>query len=318
MKRLKKYLRSFLILGLVLSVLSGAWLSYFLISNDAPIITGNVIRNIAYKPGLELDLYRPTKDVYEKAPVVVYIHGGAWMGGLKESLNFNRFNQGISLLREAGYTVVSINYSLAQSGKSAFPACIEDASDAVDWITSQAEVYNLDINNIGLLGESAGAHIAMMLAYAPNARQYTYVVDVYGPNHLAGVLHSPIIDSLGVFLAKLPEKYQSEVSAEKYIFALDPKANAAEIQQMIETFSPYNFITSAVPPTLIIHGDSDRIVPIDQSLNLHHKLDSLIVENELFVIPGADHNFIGASAEQKTAFQKRMVDFIMEHYSRNH
>src|SRR5689334_237454 len=103
----------FLLLLLIFAVAFLFALSYFVVSNGAPIITGKVIRNIEYKPGLKLDVYTPTKQVYDKTPVVIYIHGGAWISGLKEGLNFNRFNQAANHLREAGYAIVSINYTLA-------------------------------------------------------------------------------------------------------------------------------------------------------------------------------------------------------------
>jgi acetyl esterase/lipase len=114
----------FLIFLIALAGGSCIVLVYFLVSNDAPIVVGNVVRNIEYKPGLKLDIYQPTTKVYDKAPVIVYVHGGAWIAGFKESLNFNRFNHAINTLRESGYAIVSVNYTLAQANKSPFPACL--------------------------------------------------------------------------------------------------------------------------------------------------------------------------------------------------
>src|SRR5687767_14074552 len=90
-KMKKRWKFFFLLLTLVITMLSG--LGFFLIANDAPIITGNVTRNVEYKDGLKLDVYAPTRQVYDKTPVVLYIHGGAWIAGAKEGINFNRFNQ---------------------------------------------------------------------------------------------------------------------------------------------------------------------------------------------------------------------------------
>lgn len=313
----------FLLILLTLAVGSFFSLGYFLHSNDAPITMGKVIRNIEYKPGLKLDIYTPTKQVYEKTPVVVYIHGGAWIGGIKEGLNFNRFNQAANELRESGYAIVAINYTLAESNKSPFPSCIEDASDAVKWVYQNADLHNFDVQNVGLFGESAGAHIAMMVGYGDPLHylkdhpqvHFNYVIDIYGPNRLKDIYHAPAVDTLYSALAKLPKRLQSHLDIANYIFGFDPKQDSVRALQIMETYSPYNYLTSFAPPTLIIQGDSDRIVPLDQSTTLLAKLDSLSVENEIHIIEGADHAFAKATKEQKSELQKRIVEFIHHHYS---
>jgi acetyl esterase/lipase len=299
------------------------WMGYYFISNDAPIITGVVIRNIEYKPNLKLDIYTPTQQVYDKTPVVIYIHGGAWIAGLKEGLNFNRFNQAANELRDAGYAIVSINYTLAKSNHSPFPDCIDDAVDAVKWIHQNADAHHFDIDNIGLFGESAGAHIAMMTAYAnyfkdaPNIH-FNYVLDIYGPNQLTGVYHNPTVDTIYSVLAKLPSRLQARLDIAKLIFGFDPKQDSARAIETMNMYSPYNLVTKAAPPTLIIQGDKDRIVPIDQSITLHSKLDSLGVENEFHIIAGADHAFAKATPAQKTELQQWMVEFVRKHYFPDH
>lgn len=296
-------------------------LAYFIISNDAPIITGKVIRNIEYKPGLKLDIYTPTQQIYGKTPVVIYIHGGAWISGLKEGLNFNRFNQAANELRDAGYAIISINYTLASSSQSPFPACIDDAVDAVKWTYQNAAQYHFDTSNVGLLGESAGAHIAMMISFAdyfntmPEVR-FNYVVDVYGPNQLTGVYHTPTVDTLYSVLAKLPFRLQSRLDIAKYIFGFDPKQDSVRAMETMEAYSPYNHLTASAPPVLIIHGNADRIVPIEQSISLHTKLDSLHIENEMHVLNRVDHAFGKATPEQKSDVQKWIVQFIKGHYLR--
>ena len=307
----------FLVILLALTGGVAIALGYFLVANDAPIIVGKVVRNVEYKPGLKLDIYQPTTKVYEKAPVIVYVHGGAWIGGFKESLNFNRVNQAINTLRESGYAIVSVNYTLGQRNKSPFPDCIKDASDAVSWLTKNSSLYNFDVHNIGLFGESAGAQIAMMLAYSQDSVKYNYVVDIYGPNQLEGILHTPMIDTLNSIVAKFPDSYRPRLSAEKYIFGLDPIQDSVDVAQIVQSYSPYNYLTSSVPPTLIIQGDCDRIVPLIQSTSLQIRLDSLGVENDIHIVKGADHLFAKATRQQKLELQKRIVDFIWRHYNKN-
>jgi len=316
MKMFKKFLW---IIGALATFLLMA-IVYFLFSNDAPITTGNVIRNIEYKPGMKLDIYEPTAAAHEKTPVVLYIHGGAWIGGLKESLNFNRFNKAANDLRAAGYAIVSINYTLAESGHSPFPACIEDAKDAILWIHQNASLYNFDLDNVGLFGESAGAHIAMMVAYDRPTQdtlpvQFNYVIDIYGPNQLEGIYHTAFVDTLHSIRGRLPEKLQSYLDLEKFIFGFDPKKDTIRALQMMKTYSPYFYLSSSVPPTLLIQGDGDRIVPVIQSTSLQTKLDSLGVENEMHILKGADHALAKATPQQKSEVQQWIVAFVLKHYS---
>lgn len=315
--KIKKRWR-FLIFILILIVSSVSGLAYYLFSNNAPIISGQVKRNILYKEGLELDIYFPTQNVYDKTPVVLYIHGGAWITGIKEGINFNRFNEAANQLRESGYAIISINYTLATSNQSPFPACINDATDALQWIQAHAAEYNFDLNNVGLFGESAGAHIAMMVAYSPTdppVPQVKYVVEVYGPARLKDIYKAPVVDTLYSTLAQLPNGLRGHLDLPKFIFGFDPKQDSARAGQMMEIYSPYNFLTAAAPPTLIIHGDKDRLVPVDQSIRLQAKMDSLKVKNEIHVVEGADHGFIFATPEQKTILQKWIVEFILRNYS---
>jgi len=319
MKKRWKFLLVLLLLvvGIFISI------GYFFVSNDAPIVTGEILYGIPYKPGLKLDVYMPTRQVYKKVPVTVFIHGGAWIMGIKEALNLNRFNQAANALRDAGYAIVSIDYTLAKPGTSPFPDCIKDAANAITWIVQNAGEHNFDLHNVGLFGESAGAHIAMMIAYANPADyvknyspvNFNYLVDVYGPNRLTGIYHTPATDTLYAVLDKLPASFQSHLDLNKYIFGFDPRQDSAKAFQMMETYSPYNYLTASAPPTLLIQGDSDRVVPVEQSIALKAKLDSFGVENEMHVIPGADHAFVNATPEQKDALQHWIVDFILRHHA---
>jgi acetyl esterase/lipase len=309
----------FVLLIVFLTLCSAFSLGYFLIANDAPITAGTITRNVEYKPGLMLDVYAPTTMAYEKTPVVVYIHGGAWIGGIKEGLNFNRFNQTANELRASGYAIVSINYTLARNYKSPFPACIEDANDALRWIEAHADQYNFDLNNIGLFGESAGAHIAMMIGYSPadsSTIHFRYLIDAYGPNQLAAIYRSPSIDTLYGKLDGLPGWLRAKLDPAKHILGFDPKQDTVRALQIMDLYSPYNYLTGTAPPTLILHGDKDRVVPLEQSVLLHAKLDSLGIENEFEVIPGADHAFAFATADQRSSLQKHISEFIIGHYKR--
>ncbi|UTW65755.1 alpha/beta hydrolase [bacterium SCSIO 12643] len=297
-------------------------LTYFLFANEAPILEGKIIYGEAYRPNQELDIYMPTERKHEQIPVVVFVHGGAWIGGFKESVNSNRFNEVFNRLRANGYAIVSPNYTLARNGKTPFPDCIRDVYEAMYWVEQKADSFDFDLNNVGIFGESAGAHISMMVAF-DSAQKYTdkvftyplrYVVDIYGPNELQGIYHQHTVDSMNALIEELPEPIKSSVNITEHLFGFDPKTDSARATKYLVENSPRVYAHQEVPPTLIIQGDEDLIVPLSQSVELSQKLDSLEVVNHLHIIPEANHGFIGASKDQKAQIHNWIYEFVVEYY----
>lgn len=289
---------------------------------QSPITVGEIEYSIPYKSDKLLDIYFPTKAVYEKSPIILFFHGGGWMVGRKESINLFRFNESIAKLRDRGYTVISPEYTLASKGKSPFPNCIIDAYDAVNWVLKNAEEYHLDTRNFGVFGESAGAHIAMMVAYCDPAQYmsgyhhfpFDYVVDVYGPNDLQGLYESALVDSINHYIDKLPDPLAKRLDISSQLLGFDPKEDTLKAFRFMETYSPIHYVNSQAPNTLIIHGDEDILVPIDQSIALKNKLDSAGVSYEIHVAKGVNHAFIGATKDQNKEIQSWIVDFIAKQY----
>jgi acetyl esterase/lipase len=304
--------------GVFLAVVGTIW---FFVAHDAPILQGTVVRQIEYKPGLTLDVYLPTDSVFEKKPVVVFFHGGAWVMGIKEALNVNRFNEAINRLRQHGYAFISPDYTLAQQGKSPFPACIVDAADALRWVKENAGRYNFDVQQVGVFGESAGAHIALMAAYGTvdsifldTGLRLNYVVDVYGPSDLLKLYEMPTVDSLNALLSRMPETLRRNLDITQNLFGFDPTVDRNKTLIFTHRYSPIHYAKVSAPPTLIIHGDKDRVVPVSQSQDLARRLDSLQVEYQLHLLKDVDHGFINATDDQKHHVQQWIVDFIEEHY----
>ena len=122
---------------------------------DQPYVAGGHERQ-------KLDLFLP-RDA-DNAPVVMFIHGGAWRNGDKNN------PRALAELLEAGFAVVSINYRLSQHAR--FPAQIEDCKAAVRWLRARAGEYRLDVSRIGVWGTSAGGHLAAMLGTTGENREF--------------------------------------------------------------------------------------------------------------------------------------------------
>lgn len=318
-KKILKYTAIFIIgVTLVLVLVT----TNFIFSNKAPIVSGEIEYGIVYKNGLALDIYQPTKNVFEKSPIIVYVHGGAWIRGTKTAINFNRFNGAINTLRDQGYTIICPDYSLAGEGRSVFPACILDIYDAIEWTKENASRYSLDTANIGLLGESAGAHIAMMIAFPDTTLQpakypktnFNYLIDVYGPNDLTDIYHGKALETIDVSLRKVSRIFGSEFNIKEYVFGFDPNKDSVRATALMHQYSPINIVTKRETPVLIIHGRNDRIVPVQQSITLKSKLDSLTIPNEIYLMDSVDHSFIYATREQRDSVQLLITNFVVKNY----
>lgn len=322
MRRLIKFLKYLSVGALAVALLVTLFVVGFIYKNKAPIIEGHVEYGIRYRDELKLDIYQPTKERFDASPIVFFIHGGAWIRGTKASINFNRFNGAVNILRDKGYTIICPDYTPAGNGRSVFPQCILDIYDAIEWTKQHASTYKLDTTNMGLLGESAGAHIAMMIAFAEKSilpdtytkDRFNYLIDVYGPNDLTDIYHGYAVETLDASLRKVSHLFGSEFNIKEYVFGFDPAKDSVRAGQLLNTYSPINIVYQNKTPVLIIHGKSDRIVPLKQSLILKGKLDSLNVTNEMHLLNGVDHNFLHATAAQMDSTQGWISDFVIRHY----
>ncbi len=204
---------------------------------------------------LKLDLYKPLT-MKKKVPALIFIHGGAWKSG-----NKNMYRPYAARYAQRGYVVASISYRL--SGEAPFPAAIQDAKCAIRWMRAHNDKYKVDPNHICVLGGSAGGHIAMMVGYCPDEKELEgfgghenfsskvqAVVNIYGPCDLT----VPILrdaDSIRKFLG---EKTYDEAP------------------ELYKKASPIYHLSKDDPPTLILHGTLDSLVPISQSDELAKRL----------------------------------------------
>lgn len=204
---------------------------------------------------LKLDLYTPVK-LKKPVPGLIFIHGGAWKGGNKDM-----YRPYAARYAQRGYVVASISYRL--SGEAPFPAAVEDAKCAVRWMRANANAYKIDPNHICVLGGSAGGHLAMMVGYSAEQKELEgsggwpdvsskvqAVVNIYGPCDLTvpGIRDA---DSVRQFLGE--KKYD-------------------EAPKLYKKASPLLQLTKDDPPTLILHGTLDSLVPISQSDELAEHL----------------------------------------------
>lgn len=227
---------------------------------------------------LTLDLYMPTASPIP-SPVVVMIHGGAWRAGDRTQLpHINQY------LVSRGYLVAALDYRLAPACK--FPAALEDVRAAVTYLKENAVTLGLDPHRIALIGRSAGGHLALLEAYTSNDQSIRGVVAIYAPADLVWGYEHPctrrVLDSTAVL--------------EEFLGGSPSRVPAA-----YHDCSPINFITSATPPTLLIHGERDDMVYIHNSEQIAQRLREAGVPHYFLRIPwgnhGCDANLNGPSGQ---------------------
>ena len=260
---------------------------------------GRVWRNVTYCTmdgvPLTMDVYAP-RDQTGPTPVVVFVHGGAWVFGDNTSLFTNP--EAVALL-DAGFTIAAINYRLAPAFK--FPAMIEDVKCAVRSLRAHASEYGIDPDRLGAWGESGGGHLVSLLGtaeksagfdvgeYLDYSSEVTAVVDMFGPT-----------DIMTLFPDALP-RLRTAIFGD-----IDP------IQA-----SPMTYISPDDPPFLIIHGEDDGLVPIEQSEALAAALSATGVPVELVRVQHARHGFIPTGATpispSRDEIAQLVVDFFTQH-----
>lgn len=222
------------------------------------------------KGGQELryDLFRP--DTNEPLPLVIAIHGGGWISGSKEEYR----ELGLALCR-AGLAAAVPSYRLAPLHP--FPAAVEDIADFVRFCRAQADEWNIRADRIGVIGNSAGGHLAAMAGLHPDPEaRANAVVDVCGIADIRRPRETHLPISWGFLDQFLPYDYEGN-------------------EAIFEDASPICRVTPQAPPFLVIHGEEDDVVPVSQSDALVGALKEAGCAVEYHRLPNEDHGFSNGS-----------------------
>lgn len=256
--------------------------------NTAVHLPAETLTNVAYgEDELQtMDIYLPEGRDTSATKLMVLLHGGGWTRGDK-----NEFTPYIASLQQRlpGYAFANINYRLFDNGVHRFPDQENDIKMAVDFLMSKRSEYGFS-KKIVLLGASAGAHLALLQGYK-NMGDITplAIISFFGPTDLEELYHHPGYPAVPFLLAG--------------ITGGTPDKNA----DLYKSSSPINFVTRHSPPTLLLHGGADNLVPVEQSKLLQKKLKQSGVKQDLVVYPDAGHGWRGRNLED--SFNK-VKDFL--------
>lgn len=219
----------------------------------------------------------------EARPLVIWIGGGGW-----DNVTYSAHVPSMIFLAEAGFHVATVEYR--SSGLSNFPAAIEDIKAAIRYLRKNADRWMIDREHIGIMGESAGAHLAALAAVTGDTGIFSTgenpeesdavscACDWYGPVDFV-TFNSPWASAAWKLMGKPREEFP-----EDYKMA-----------------SPVNYVTPQTPPFLLLHGNADPVVPISQSEEFYEKLTANGVETDFYELEGANHadaRFYGPEVQQ--------------------
>ncbi len=250
-------------------------------------------------PRQRLDLYLPRdRKADQPVPLVVYIHGGAWLGGDK------RAGAG-----EIGYLVASGDYAGASvayrlSGEAQWPAQAHDVKAAIRWLRANASKFGYDPDRIAVMGASAGGHLVAFLGTTGGLKD---VEGVLGDHDATDSRVQAVVDLFGpadfLTIGDAPSKINHDAadSPEALLLggAIQDKPDAAR------SASPITYVSKDDPPFLLVHGSDDPTVPFDQSVRLHDALKNAGVPSTLLRIENGAHGGF-----QNPAWRARVRQFL--------
>jgi len=257
------------------------------------------IKNIEYKnvngKSLQIDLYKP-RNLTEPAPLLVFVHGGGWKGGKRSDYLVYLVD-----FAEKGYITATVSYRLKND--SIYPACVQDVSDAMHFLFSNAAKYGYDPDRVAMIGGSAGGHLVLMTTYdfkeptipldsvylATRPHKVKVVVDIYGPVDMT----TPYAQTQGLVTGFIGHPY-------------------SEKPELYWEASPAKYLNKDLPPTLIFQGTSDNLLPQSQSDTLKARLDRLGVPAEYYKLPLWPHAM--DIAERPNQYMQKKMDAFFEKY----
>ncbi len=245
---------------------------------------------------LKMDVIAPFENQDKKWPCIVWICGGAWI-----QMDYHAHLPNFIELARSGFVIASVEYR--DSNAVTFPGQLEDVKAAIRYLRAHADRYNIDPNRIGVMGESAGGHLAAMVgvtgereefdkgAYLDYSSSVQAACPWYVPSSFDKMMHGDVDTGL------LPESR---------LIGKDASKNP----DLVRFASPISYISKNTPPFLLLHGTSDQVVPFSQSEYLYDALEKEEVPVDLIAIEGADHADIHF-------FQPEIIEIIEAFFKKN-
>jgi len=229
-----------------------------------------------------MDVYLPA-DRSPKTAFLVHIHGGAWTQGDKT------YDTKISeYLLSQGIAVANLDYRYANLTDTHLPELLDDIDQVVKYLSAHAQEWNTRKKDFSISGGSSGAHVSLMYAYTKNPQIKT-IIEMCGPVDFTDVQTLTYVKAANLL------EVLDKMSGNKTVW------NPGDaIPEAYAKTSPVKFVNQI--PTMIIHGDKDEVVPIQQAYILEKALKAKGAQYKLIVVPGAGHLITKLPADEQVVF----------------
>ncbi|HVY72230.1 MAG TPA: alpha/beta hydrolase [Verrucomicrobiae bacterium] len=248
--------------------------------------------------GLSLDLYLP--EVKARLPLIVWVHGGAWRSGSKKGMPLTK-------LVGEGYAVASVDYRLSSQAK--FPSQVHDLKAAIRFLRGAGGKWSLP-GKIVIAGDSAGGHLAALVGvsnghaelegeegnHRGQSSDVQGIISFYGAANLTTILKQSTPHGLGV-----------RVPALQLLLGGQPD----DVPELARLASPVFYVDKSDPPLLLLHGDQDPQMPVNQALELCGAYEKVKAPVELEMVHGAGHGGAVFYDDERLAVVKK---FLQRHF----
>jgi acetyl esterase/lipase len=242
-----------------------------------------------------LDIWRRADATADGAPVLIQVHGGAWMTGSKEQ-------QGAPLmghLAERGWVSVAVNYRLAP--RSTWPDQIVDVKRAIIWVKEHIAEYGGDPDFVVITGGSAGGHLAALAALTPGLPAFQPGFEAADTSVQAAVPMYGVYDFIN-------RDRTGRTDMEKLLTRRVLKCSLADARDVWEQASPMTWVGPHAPPFFIAHGTNDSLVPVEQARSFAQMLREASKRPVVYAeLPRAQHAF-DLFASVRTLHTLRAID----------
>lgn len=261
-----------------------------------PAQVRNTVLDVQYGtlPEQKLDIYLPDEKPEGLIPVLFYVHGGGWTMGTKR---LGALDCIIAAVKH-GYAIIAPDYRLAPG--VCYPEFIYDIKAAVRWARAHAAEYGFDPERFGMLGDSAGGHITLMMGFTANQPQFE---GNYGNPGFSTALQA-VCDMYGPSLLDADEvTWYRESGMRRMVMGdeTDPNGEGKELYgkvfgtrnlSLLGHISPYNHIHKDIPPILIQQGMEDSVVPYQHSALTAEKIAAVCGQErvQLKLYPDRNHS----------------------------
>ncbi|RAS75540.1 alpha/beta hydrolase [Priestia endophytica] len=234
----------------------------------------------------------------EVYPLIIYLQGCGW-GWSNQDLF--AFIPQLSEIAKHGFAVASVQYRL--SSEALFPTQLEDVRTAIRFLKTNASKFNINPEKIGIWGDSSGGHLALLAGLTASESNQKHlqdcrvqaVVDWFGPTNFLSMSQYPSVFD-----------HDSPQSPESKLIGGAVQENKTKAQQA----SPIEYVHTDAPPILIMHGDTDDVVPYEQSVELFNKLRQAGNDATMYRIKGAGHDAF--TQKQTMAIVKSFFEFKLK------